>query len=121
MLGGTLVLSAAFFWALGAVMYRVSLRTADPIGLNFVRSLPAILLLFVIALLADRLSTLAQLNPELTLYVIVASIIGWIVGDSLYFVGLKLLGVSKAVPLCYSYPLFLIPLSHLFLGGEANP
>ena len=118
MLGEGLALLAAFCWALGASMYKVSLRRANPIGLNFVRSIPATILLFLIAFLTGRIELVEGVSGELLLWVFAASAVAWVAGDSLYFAGLKLIGVSRTVPLSYSYPLFLIPLSLWLLGEQ---
>jgi drug/metabolite transporter (DMT)-like permease len=44
-------------------------------------------------------------------YLIIASLVGWALGGTLYFAGLKWISVSRAVPLAYSYPLFTPPFS----------
>ena len=111
MLGELLSLSAALCWAIGASMYKVSLERVNPIGLNFVRSIPATALLFLITVSMGKADAFAMLDERITVYVLGASLIAWAIGDSLYFAGLKFIGVSRTVPLSYSYPLFILPLS----------
>jgi len=115
MLGEILALLAAFCWAVGAGFYKSSMRNIGPVGLNFVRSIPAIVFLLLMTLVFRRLDSFGKLNPMLTLYVTGASIVSWLIGDTLYFLGLKSIGVSRTVPIAYSYPLFLLPISMWFL------
>lgn len=116
MLGEALALLAALCWAAGAGLYKSSMRSADPMGLNFVRSIPATLFLFIAALFLGRLGSFSSLDLLTAGQIAGASIISWFLGDTLYFLGLKSIGVSRTVPIAYSYPLFLLPLSIWFLG-----
>lgn len=115
MLGEGLALLAAFCWATSAGFYKRSMKSVDPIGLNFVRSIPATVFLFLMVLIFGKLNFFSVLDPLQALYVIGASFVSWFLGDTLYFVGLKSIGVSRAVPVSYSYPLFLLPMSVWFL------
>jgi uncharacterized membrane protein len=70
--------------------------------LNLVRSLSAALVLFAFAELLGRSSCFLLLDLNSMTYLIIASLVGWALGDTLYFAGLKWIGVSRAVPLTYS-------------------
>lgn len=120
MLGELLSLSAAFLWAIGAGMYRIGLRRAHPIGLNFLRSIPAATFLFMVNVLTGDVGEFFIMDGRVLAYVLAASLVGWAVGDSLYFIGLKFIGVSRTVALSYSYPLFIIPLSFWFLNESLS-
>ena len=50
------------------------------------------------------------------LLVIVSGVIGLAVGDTLYMIGLKYVGVSRAVPLAATYPLFSLIWATALLG-----
>ncbi|MEM2189358.1 MAG: DMT family transporter [Nitrososphaerota archaeon] len=116
MLGEALALLAAFCWAAGAGFYKSSMRSVNPIGLNFIRSIPATIFLFLMVLLLGSPNSLLMLDTVIAGQIIVASIISWLIGDTLYFLGLRNIGVSRAVPIAYSYPIFLLPMSAWFLG-----
>lgn len=115
MLGEGLALLAAFCWAVGAGFYKRSMVNVNPVGLNFVRSIPATAFLLLMASAFGSLDSISDLDPVLVLYVIGASFVSWFMGDTFYFLGLKSIGVSRAVPVSYSYPLFLLPISIWFL------
>jgi drug/metabolite transporter (DMT)-like permease len=102
MLGEVLALAASLYWAVGANLYRSSMSAA------------LALLIFVELLGKSGCFLLLDLNS--TTYLIVASLVGWALGDTLYFAGSKQIGVSRAVPLAYSYPLFTLPFSVLVLN-----
>ena len=121
MLGEVLVVLAAFFWAVGASFYGESLRNIDPIKLNLIRSSAAAVFLFFVAFFFNRLSYFLALDPMMFSILLAASVLGWAVGDTLYFVSLKFIGVSKTAPLTYAYPLFIIPLSSFFLREKLTP
>jgi len=115
MLGGVLVIIATLCWAVGASFYGESLKRVDPVGLNFVRSLAAVVFLFFVALVLGKLGYFFKLDFSSALLLVAASVLGWAVGDTLYFVSLKFIGVSRTAPLTYAYPLFMIPMSVFFL------
>ncbi|MEM4546228.1 MAG: DMT family transporter [Nitrososphaerota archaeon] len=121
MLGEMLTLSAALCWAAGANLYKVGLRGMSPIKLNLVRSCAAAILLLVFVLVLDKSKYFLLLYTPSAVYLIAASLIGWALGDTLYLISLKHIGVSHAVPLTYSYPLFLVPLSIFVLREQLTP
>ncbi|MEM1991878.1 MAG: DMT family transporter [Nitrososphaerota archaeon] len=121
MLGEMLTLSAALCWAAGANLYKVGLRSMSPIKLNLVRSCAAAILLLVFVLVLDKSKYFLLLYTPSAVYLIAASLIGWALGDTLYLISLKHIGVSHAVPLTYSYPLFLVPLSIFVLREQLTP
>ncbi len=115
MLGEMLTLAAALCWATGANLYKVGLRSMDPIKLNFIRSCAAAIFLLIFMFVLDKNKYFLLLYTPSAVYLIAASFVGWAFGDTLYLVSLKHVGVSRAVPLTYSYPLFLVPMSMLVL------
>jgi len=116
MLGEALVIAASFCWAVGANFYKGSLRKADPISLNLLRSSAAAVFLLIAALISGKMGYFLILDGASAMCLVGGALAGWAIGDTLYFLGLKWIGVSRAVPLTYAYPLFMIPLSILFLN-----
>jgi drug/metabolite transporter (DMT)-like permease len=114
MIGEIAALSAAFCWALSAVMYKNVLAKTGYLAANLVRS--AFAVLFLILVLPFVFSESAVLLPNE--YAILASggITNLVIGDTLYFVGLKQIGVCQAQPISYSYPLLVMFLAAMVLG-----
>ncbi|MCL7398625.1 MAG: DMT family transporter [Thaumarchaeota archaeon] len=121
MIGEALTLTAALCWAVGANLYKVGLRSMDPIKLNLVRSCAAAAILLIFVLVWDKSGYFLLLYTPSAAYLIAASLIGWALGDTLYLISLKHIGVSHAVPLTYSYPLFLVPMSMFILREQFTP
>ena len=114
--GELLSLSAAFCWALGASIYKRSLSNVSPLTLNLFRSSSAAMFIFLMLFPLQRLNHLSKLSLSLAGLICFTSLVTWGLGDTLYFLGLKLIGVGKTVPMAYSYPLFMLPISILLLG-----
>jgi len=114
--GELLLLSAAFCWALGASIYKRSLSNVSPLTLNLFRSSSAAMFIFLMLLLSQSLNHMSELSLSLAGLVCFTSLVTWGLGDTLYFLGLKLIGVGRTVPMTYSYPLFVLPISILLLG-----
>jgi len=114
--GELLSLSAAFCWALGASIYKRSLSNVSPLILNLFRSSSAAMFIFLLLLPSQSLSHMSELPLSLAGLICFTSLITWGLGDTLYFLGLKLIGVGRTVPMAYSYPLFVLPISILLLG-----
>ena len=111
--GELLSLSAAFCWALGASIYKRSLSNVSPLTLNLFRSSSAAMFIFLMLLPSQSLSHMPELPLSLAGLICLTSLVTWGLGDTLYFLGLKLIGVGKTVPMTYSYPLFVLPISIL--------
>jgi DME family drug/metabolite transporter len=106
MLGELAALGTAIAWTVSAVLYRRALADTKPLQANIVRlSCTSLLLVaFVVAIGKSTVFT------SLPLYAVALSslsgLIGLGLGDTLYMVSLKQIGVSRAVPISCTYPLF---------------
>jgi len=116
MLGEFLTIIAALFWALGASLYKKSLLNVRPVTLNLFRSFPATIYAFLVLYLLGKWSLLSQLDMVSMAYIGFSSLLVLAVGDMLYFIGLKSVGVAKTVPIAYSYSIFVALISVSFLG-----
>jgi drug/metabolite transporter, DME family len=106
MLGELAALGTAISWTVSAVLYRRALADTKPLQANIVRlSCTSLLLVaFVVAIGKSTVFT------SLPLYAVALSslsgLVGLGLGDTLYMVSLKQIGVSRAVPISCTYPLF---------------
>jgi len=116
MLGELLTIIAALCWALSASLYRKSLLNVRPVTLNLFRSFSATVYAFLMLYLLGKWSLLYELDMASMTYVGITSLLILVVGDMLYFTGLKSIGVAKTVPIAYSYSIFVALISTLFLG-----
>jgi len=106
MVGELAALGAAVSWAVAPILYRRALFKTSPIQANIVRcaSNAAVMLLILVAL--GKVGALASLPAGVVAVTVVSGAVGLGIGDTLYLVGLKSVGVARAVPLAATYPLF---------------
>ena len=106
MIGELAALGAAVSWAAAPILYRKALSKTSPISANIVRCVSNAVVLLLILVVIGGVGALARLPLEVVVAVSVSGVVGLGVGDTLYMYGLKSVGVSKAVPLAATYPLF---------------
>jgi DME family drug/metabolite transporter len=117
MIGEFAALGAALSWTVSALLYRKALSEAKPVSANIVRLTltSAVLLAFLIA--TGMLGALTSLPTSVVVLAGVSGIIGLGLGDTLYMISLKMIGVARAVPVTCTYPLFNL-LWVALLAGE---
>ena len=118
MIGELAALGAAICWTVSAVLYKKALLKAKSIPANIVRCVcTSIVLVFCLAVVG-KFGVLMDLPLYAVVLASVSGIIGLGLGDTLYMVSLRLIGVARAVPITCTYPLFNLLLA-VFLQGEA--
>ena len=118
MIGEFLALFASFCWALAAVLYKKVLENKGYFIVNlfrvaFASTFLAFILLFI------NIQSLILTRTELILFSF-AALNGPVIGDTLYFIGLKQIGVSRTQSISSSYPLFSMILAAIFLHEKLN-
>ncbi len=114
MIGEVLALVVAVCWAFTAVLYRKALRNTSYTVANLVRTTFAAMFLFVVVSLTVHQMSAMPLSLLSLLFL--ASITNLVIGDSLFFMSLKKVGVSRTQPISSSYPLFSMIPASLIIG-----
>jgi len=114
MIGEILALSAALCYAVSAVLYKRALRNIRYLPANLVRTVFATLLLLAI-LPATQYHSSTITFDQLAL-IVIGSVFNLAIGDTLYFVGLKKIGISRTQPISSSYPLYSMLLAAMILN-----
>jgi len=117
MIGELAALGAAICWTVSAVLYKEALLKAKPISINIVRCVCTSMVLVACLVVVGKLGILMDLSLYAVVVACLSGVIGLGLGDTLYLVSLKLIGVARAVPLTCTYPLFSLLLA-VFLQGE---
>jgi drug/metabolite transporter (DMT)-like permease len=117
MIGELAAFGAAISWTISAMFYTKALRKVMPVSANIVRltCTCGLLLLFLVAV--GKFGVLTDLPLNIVLLACLSGVIGLGLGDTLYMLSLKNVGVATAVPISCTYPLFNL-LWAVFLVGE---
>lgn len=111
MYGESLALLSAFCWAAGGILYRRGLEDTNIWTGNLIRTVVAtigfIAIMKYLGILTAVLETVL-LSSELLFWLIFSAFFAFFVGDILYLEALKLAGVSRALPVSSTYPLFVV-------------
>ncbi len=121
MLGEVAALGAAVCWTLSAALYKVALSDTKPVSANISRCISTSVFLLGCLVVAGRTGDLVTLQPHAVALAGLSGVVGLCLGDTTYMFSLKLIGVSRAVPVTCAYPLFTIFLEAVFLGGDVTP
>src|SRR3990170_6331041 len=116
MIGEFAALGAAISWAVAPILYRKALSSTSPVSANIVRCATNAAVLVLVLVASGLAGALASLPVQVIVVVVVSGFVGLGVGDTLYMVGLKSIGVARAVPLAATYPLFSLLWATLLLG-----
>jgi DME family drug/metabolite transporter len=106
MIGELAALGAALSWTVSAVLYKKALSETKPISANIVRLACTTTVLLLFLLVIGRFGVVTSLPIDVAVLASVSGIIGLGLGDTLYMVSLKSIGVVRAVPITCTYPLF---------------
>lgn len=118
MLGELAALGAALCWTVSAALYKVALSDAKPVSANISRCISTTVFFIACLGATGRLQYLAALRVDSLLLAGLSGAIGLCVGDTLYMLSLKLIGVSRAVPVTCTYPLFTLLFATLFFSEQ---
>jgi len=116
--GEVYAIACAFLWALSSALLKSQTHKIHVVFLGALRTLPALLIYWGILLFSGRAAELLVLPLRAWAYLAGSTLIGLVVGDSIYFQSMKLIGLSRAMPLSTTYPFFTMLLSLLFLDEQ---
>jgi drug/metabolite transporter, DME family len=115
--GELLGLSAAIIWATSNTLMRMQTARLGAVAVNFWRCLVTIPFFILLFLIVRDPDTLRELAPLTILYIVLGVCIGMVTGDSLQYHAIKLIGVSRSMPISGCFPLFTVFFAWL-LNGE---
>lgn len=115
-MGEFAALGAAVSWTVSALLYRKALSETKPVSANIVRLTLTSAVLFVFLAATGLIGVLARLPMSVIVLAGASGVIGLGLGDTLYMVSLRMIGVARAVPVTCTYPLFNLLWVALFAG-----
>lgn len=111
-------LLAAATWAAMSLAVRVSAARLDAATINAIRYTGAAVVMALAVLAAGQVDDIAAIPPVSLGLLLLAVLVGMVIGDTAYFESIRRIGVARALPISTSYPLFTAALG-LALLGEA--
>jgi DME family drug/metabolite transporter len=118
--GQEYAIACAFLWALSSALLKSQTHKINVVFLGALRTLPALLIYWGILLFTGRFAELGRLPLQAWAYLAGSTLVGLVLGDSIYFQSMKLIGLSRALPLSTTYPFFTMLLSLLFLDEQLS-
>lgn len=108
----------AIMWAASPIMVArgMALSKCTSNEINPIRSISFFVFTLALALIHTNGSIPIILSPKALLYIGGNVLLGYLVGDVLYFIAIKKIGISLAVPVSNSYPMLVVLTSWLLLG-----
>ena len=83
--------------------------------LGALRTVPALILYWGLLLFSGRIAEPFRLSSRVWVLFAGSTLVGLVVGDTIYFQSMKLIGLSRAMPLSATYPFFTMILAFMFL------
>lgn len=117
--GAIAAVLASFCWSIAAVLYRRAVSGLnDPLATSGLRVPLALAFMATLSLFLEKGGSLAFLlvSWEALFWVLLATTIAIIIGDTLYMVALRNAGVSIGYPVGYVYPVYATLFAVLLLG-----
>lgn len=115
-LGGLFGLLSSILWALSSVMFAWMAPYMDVLSMNMMRCLFAAIFFWLLMPFYGGLDALARIDPMTMLALVVSVFLLVVVGDSLYFVSSRMIGVSRAMPIASVNPLIALVLAIVWLN-----
>jgi len=113
--GEICAIMAALCWALGASLYKKAIHDMNSLQFNLIRSTSVAIYAFLILFLLGKWSSFFNLDFNTIAIMGISSLLVLVAGDTLYFIGLRTIGVTKTVPITYSYSILVVLLSAIIL------
>ena len=108
----------AIMWAASPIMVArgMALSKCTSNEINPIRSISFFLFTLTVALIYTKGSIPLVSSPKALLYIAGNVLLGYLIGDILYFIAIRKIGISLAVPVSNSYPILVVVTSWLMLG-----
>src|SRR5919197_193331 len=101
-------LISALCWASTTVMLRSQSARIDPLSMNAYRSIVAAAFFVLSVFLLNKIGAFADVTSTSFLALCGSLIFGFVLGDTLFFRAMELVGVSTALPISMTYPLYVL-------------
>jgi drug/metabolite transporter (DMT)-like permease len=119
-IGELAALGGALTWAISSVLLTRINRNVHVMAIGAVRCLSSSTFFWLLLPVSGGLGAFAGLNWDTILGLMLSVLIVLGVGDTIFFLATKRIGVSRARPLSMTYPLFTVAMAFVFLGERVS-
>ena len=113
--------AAAVIWATSSLMIKAQAEKVDTLAFNAFRVVVGALFFLALLPFFGGWQQLLQLPPLTMVTLAVSIILGFVIGDSIYFWSMTQIGASRAMPISGVYPVFTWMLAVPLLGEQITP
>lgn len=113
--------TAAFIWATSSLMVKAQAARVDTLSFNAFRVVVGALFFYLLLPFFGGTQLLAQLTAPTMLALATSVILGFCIGDSIYFWSMTQIGASRAMPISGVYPVFTWLLAVPLLHEQVTP
>jgi len=114
--GELIALFSALLWALSSVLLAMGVKRIHPVPLNLIRCVVSTSFFWALLPFFGGLQAVAAIPSSAWPWMVLSVLALLVVGDTLYFRSLDLVGVSWAMPVAGINPLWAVLLAWLLLG-----
>ena len=119
-LGVMLSLLSAFGWGISSILLKISMKDKSAITVNIVRLYIIAVVYAVFFMINGNWREVLNLTSLQLMVAFISAQFGFVIGDYFFFSAMKIMGVSRTVPITSSYPLWAILWAYLFLGRNIS-
>ncbi|GIL15059.1 MAG: hypothetical protein BroJett039_02320 [Chloroflexota bacterium] len=120
-LGILFAFTAAVIWATSSLMVKAQAAQVDTLSFNAFRVVVGALFFFALLPFFGGWQLLLRITPPAALALAASVILGFCLGDSIYFWSMTQIGASRAMPISGVYPVFTWLLAVPLLGEQITP
>ncbi|NJE77502.1 permease, partial [Thermococcus sp. ES12] len=113
MLGVVLSLLSAFGWAFSSILLKLSMKNKSAVTVNIVRLYIIAVVYAIFFTINGNWKEVLNMTPLQLLVAFISAQFGFVIGDYFFFNAMKIMGVSRTVPITSSYPLWAILWAYL--------
>lgn len=111
-------LTAAFIWATTSLLVKVNAARVDTLSFNAFRVIIGAMFFYVLLPFFGGAQLIAQLPLQTVLVLSVSVVLGFCIGDSIYFWSMTKIGASRTMPISGVYPVFTWLIAVPLLGEK---
>lgn len=120
LIGELAILGSSFVWAIGGVLLSRINRKVNLMTAGASRTLSASIFFFILLQFYGGFRALSIVRPRDILGLTLSFVIVLGIGDTLFFLAIKKIGMVRAMPLAMTFPLATFALSAIFLGEHIS-